>query len=122
MGLYEDFDSLDKANQIVKLKKFQKFEDTTEALAAATALVEGKMSKSLKKLLKKVASNELQEELAVADAKVGNLIQEKFDISCVTSTAVNELMRGIRQQMDSLITGLTAKETTAMSLGLAHSL
>merc|ERR1712054_112115 len=31
-------------------------------------------------------------------------------------------MRGIRQQMDSLITGLTAKETTAMSLGLAHSL
>merc|ERR550519_1362038 len=31
-------------------------------------------------------------------------------------------MRGIRQQMDSLITGLSAKETTAMSLGLAHSL
>merc|ERR1712110_547896 len=31
-------------------------------------------------------------------------------------------MRGIRQQMDSLITGLTAKETTWVSLGLGHSL
>merc|ERR1719244_163913 len=31
-------------------------------------------------------------------------------------------MRGIRTQMDSLITGLSAKEITAMSLGLAHSL
>jgi len=121
-NLYQDFESADKAREVVKLQTFKKFEDTTEALAAATASIEGKMSKSLKKLLKKVASNELQEELAVADAKVGNLIQEKFDISCVTSTAVNELMRGIRQQMDSLITGLTAKETTAMSLGLAHSL
>merc|ERR1712224_901419 len=31
-------------------------------------------------------------------------------------------MRGIRSQMNSLITGLSEKETTAMSLGLAHSL
>lgn len=121
-NLYQDFETAEKASEVVKLQMFKKFEDTTEALAAATASIEGKMSKSLKKLLKKVASKELQEELAVADAKVGNLIQEKFDITCVTSTAVNELMRGIRQQMDSLITGLTAKETTAMSLGLAHSL
>jgi len=121
-NLYQDFQTAEKASEVVKLQMFKKFEDTTEALAAATASIEGKMSKSLKKLLKKVASKELQEELAVADAKVGNLIQEKFDISCVTSTAVNELMRGIRMQMDSLITGLTAKETTAMSLGLAHSL
>ena len=31
--------------QIVKLKHFQKFENTTDALAAATALVDGKISK-----------------------------------------------------------------------------
>ena len=49
---------------------------------AATASIEGKMSKSLKKLLKKVASKELHEELAVADAKVGNLIQVSYFYSC----------------------------------------
>ena len=52
--LYEDFETVDKARAVVKLKQFAKFEDTTEALGAATALVEGKMSKTLKKLLKKV--------------------------------------------------------------------
>jgi len=121
-NLYKDFETPEKAHEVVKLKHFKKFEDTTEALAAATAAIECKMSKSLKTILKKVASKELQEQLAVADAKVGSMIQEKFDISCVTSTAVNELMRGIRTQMNNLITGLTTKETTAMSLGLAHSL
>merc|ERR1712013_62907 len=70
-NLYQDFQTADKASEVVKLQMFKKFEDTTEALAAATASIEGKMSKSLKKLLKKVASKELQEELAVADAKVG---------------------------------------------------
>ena len=53
-SLYEDFETIDQARNVVKLKQFQKFEDTTEALSAATAAVEGKMSKSLKKLLKKV--------------------------------------------------------------------
>ena len=36
-----------------------------------------------------------------------DIAQDKFDISCVCSTAVNELMRGIRNQMNSLITGLS---------------
>lgn len=120
--LYKDFQTGEKASKIVKLKHFKKFEDTTEALAAATATVEGKMSKSLKKLLKKVAGKEITEEMAVADAKIGNLIKDKFDIQCVCSTAVNELIRGIRSQMNNLITGLTEKETAAMALGLAHSL
>ena len=35
-----------------------------------------------------------------------DVAQDKFDISCVCSTAVNELMRGIRTQINSLITGL----------------
>lgn len=121
-SLYEDFDSLDKANQIVKLKNFQKFEDTTEALAAATALVEGKMSKSLKKLLKKVVAEDAHEKLAVADAKLGNVIKEKLEIACVHDSKVGELMRCIRSQASGLISGLPDKEMTAMELGLAHSL
>ena len=47
-SLYEDFETIDKAKNVVKLKKFQKFEDTTEALGSATALVKGKMSKTRK--------------------------------------------------------------------------
>ena len=104
-SLYEDFDSLDKAKNIVKLKKFQKFEDTTEALAAATALVEGKMSKSLKKLLKKVVAEDAHEKLAVADAKLGTVIKEKLEMACVHDSKVSELMRCIRSQAAGLISG-----------------
>lgn len=121
-NLYLDFESAEKANQLLKMKHFKKFQDTTEALAAATATVEGKMSKPLKKLMKKVIASDAQEELAVSDAKLGNVIKEKFNISCVSNSAIHELMRGIRSQMDSLITGLPQKEMAAMALGLAHSL
>ena len=33
------------------------------------------MSKSLKKLMKKVVSKDITEEMAVADAKIGNIIK-----------------------------------------------
>ena len=59
----------------VKLKHFAKFADMTEALSAATAAVEGKMEKGLKKLLKKVFASDVQEQLAVADAKLGSVIK-----------------------------------------------
>ena len=104
-SLYEDFESIDKARNVVKLKQFQKFEDTTEALSAATAAVEGKMSKSLKKLLKKVIAEDAHEKLAVADAKLGGSIQEKLDLSCVYDSKIGELMRCIRSQISGLISG-----------------
>ena len=50
----------------------------TEALAAATAAIEGKMSKSLKKVLKKVFASEAHEQLAVADAKLGSAIKVRM--------------------------------------------
>ncbi len=77
----------------------------TAALSAATAAVEGKMGKGLKKMLKKVFSSDVQDSLAVADAKLGGVIKDKLNISCVHSSAVHELFRGIRNQMANLITG-----------------
>jgi len=121
-SLYKEFETPEKANKIVKLKHFEKFQDTTEALAAATALVEGKIGKSLKKVLKKVVAKEAHEQLAISDVKLGGIIKEKLDLSCVHSPAVAELMRCIRSQMEGLITGLAPREISAMSLGLAHSL
>lgn len=105
----------------ITLQNFHKFEDTTEALACTTALVEGKLSKSLKKLLKNACSG-AREQLAVADARLGATIKEKLSMSCIYNTAVQELMRGIRTQIDSLLTQVSKKEMTAMALGLAHSI
>lgn len=121
-SLFKEFETPEKANKVLKLKHFEKFQDTTEALAAATALVEGKIGKSLKKVLKKIVAKEAHEQLAISDAKLGGVIKEKLDISCVHSPAVAELMRCIRSQMEGLITGLPARDISAMSLGLAHSL
>ena len=47
----------------------------TEALAAATAAIEGKMGKGLKKMLKRVFASDAHEQLAVADAKLGSVIK-----------------------------------------------
>ena len=72
---------------------FEKFKDTTDALASAAALIEGKMSKGLKKVLKKVAASDAHEKLAVADAKLGSVIKKKFELDCVYDSNVMELMR-----------------------------
>ena len=106
----------------VKLKHFQKFADTTEALANTTAAVEGKLPKSLRKMLKSLYSEEVQDSLLVADAKLGQAIKEKMSIPCLSNSSVQELMRCIRSQADSLIGGLPKQEMMAMALGLAHSL
>uniref|UniRef100_A0A8C9SAQ3 Nucleolar protein 58 n=1 Tax=Scleropages formosus TaxID=113540 RepID=A0A8C9SAQ3_SCLFO len=110
-SLWKEFETPEKAN---KMSSF--------LCAAATALVEGKLSKNLKKVLKKIVAKEAHEQLAIHDAKLGGVIKEKLNLTCVHSPAVAELMRGIRNQMEGLITGLPPREFSAMSLGLAHSL
>ncbi|KAL4635817.1 nucleolar protein 58-like isoform X1 [Arapaima gigas] len=110
-SLWKEFQTPEKANKI-----------SSFLCAAATALVEGKIGKSLKKVLKKVVAKEAHEQLAIHDVKLGGVIKEKLNLNCVHSPAVAELMRGIRNQMEGLITGLPPREFSAMSLGLAHSL
>ncbi|KAI5729446.1 hypothetical protein M8J76_002620 [Diaphorina citri] len=121
-NLYESFQTPQGANKVLKLKHFEKFIDTTEALAATTAAVEGKLCKKLKKVLKSLVSSDVQENLLVADTKLGNAIKDKLSVSCISNSNVHELMRCIRTQADSLLGGLPKKELTAMALGLAHSL
>jgi len=93
----------------VKLKHFEKFADTTDALAAATAAVEGKVAKPLRKLLKKLVAKDAQEQLLVADAKLGNAIKEKSSLEVLHNTSVLELMRCIRSQLDGLVGALPQK-------------
>ncbi len=112
-------------------------------MSAATALVEGKIYSDLKKFLRAEIDEKalLSETLAVADAKLGSSIAKKLGIKVLSDSTVMELMRGIRSQMNALISGasyffrwrhldivclilvgLPESELSAMSLGLAHSL
>ncbi|KAH6562381.1 hypothetical protein BASA60_004171 [Batrachochytrium salamandrivorans] len=121
--MYLNFETPQSANKTVKLKAFNKFENTTDALSAVTALVEGKISKNLKSFLsKEIAGKDLSETLAVGDSKLGSAIAKKLGIKVVSDNAVNELFRGIRSQLSSLITGLAESDMNAMILGLSHSL
>ena len=60
---------------------------------ADSALVEGKMSKTLKKMLKKLVAKDAHKKRAVADAKLGNAIPDKLDQNCVYDSKIGELMR-----------------------------
>lgn len=123
-GAVNDLESESQIKQVVKLKAFSRFTDTTSALAAATALVEGKPSKDLRKFLKKQVSS--GEEIAVGDAKLGAAIKEKTNLQCVFSQHVSDLLRAIRCNLETLLDGEegAGEEASrkAMVLGLAHSL
>mgnify|MGYP000033957522 FL=1 len=118
-ALEKAFSTVEGAKEVVSLKAFSKFDSTAEGLAAAAALVDSKMGKDLKKFLKKHADGET---LAVADAKLGGMIKDKLGITCVFSSGVMELMRGVRLQLNDLIGGFTSADIAPMALGLSHSL
>ncbi|PAN49678.1 hypothetical protein PAHAL_9G466700 [Panicum hallii] len=117
--LWKEFTTSDSARRVVELKAFNKFENTSDALSAATLIIDSKPSKGLRKFLQKHCEGET---LAVADSKLGNAIKEKLKIDCIHNSAVMELMRGLRNQLTELITGLGAQDLGPMSLGLSHSL
>ncbi|XP_019157226.1 PREDICTED: probable nucleolar protein 5-2 [Ipomoea nil] len=117
--LWKEFSTADTARKVVKLKAFSKFENTSEALSAATLLIDSKPSKGLRKFLRAHCENDT---LAVADSKLGNAIKEKLQIDCVHNSTVMELMRGLRNQLTELISGLAVQDLAPMSLGLSHSL
>merc|ERR1712054_289571 len=121
--LSKDFETPEKASKMVKLKKFSKFTDQEDALVAATAMVEGKLDKSLKKFLKKnIVDKELNDDLIVSDAKVGGLVKEKLNIGVQCDNSTLEVLRGVRQQFASLVPDISEAAMRQMTVGLSHSL
>merc|ERR1711981_1531789 len=121
--LSKDFETPEKASKMVKLKKFSKFTDQEDALVAVTAMVEGKLDKSLKKFLKKnIVDKELNDDLIVSDAKVGGLIKEKLGIGVQCDSSTLEVLRGVRQQFASLVPDISEAAMRQMTVGLSHSL
>ncbi|KAG9296531.1 hypothetical protein G9A89_015123 [Geosiphon pyriformis] len=122
--LWQDFDTPESANEAVKLKAFQKFENMSDAVSSVTALLEGKLSKDLKRFLKEsIDSTSLKgDQLAVADQKLGAEISKKLGIKVISDSTVLDLYRGIRQQLSALISDVDSRNISSMALGLSHSL
>uniref|UniRef100_A0A7S1KTK2 Nop domain-containing protein n=1 Tax=Percolomonas cosmopolitus TaxID=63605 RepID=A0A7S1KTK2_9EUKA len=111
------------ASNLLTLSEFSKFENIGEAVKAAADIVESKIPKSLKSLLKNKVKKQ-KDKLAVLDMNLAKQIKDKIGIQCVAyDSSVQELMRGIRTHLDSLL-GSAQKEgkLERMQLGLSHSL
>lgn len=120
--LFKYFESPEKASKFVKMHAFKKFKDTKEALKTVTKMLDGKLTKKVKKFLKSnCITDDVQETIMCFDKDLASTIQKKLGIECETGKGCRELIRGIRYQMNALLEGLSDKEMTSMSLGLAHS-
>ena len=77
-------------------------------------------------LSKNIVKKEIKDDLIVAESKLGGLIKDKLSIQCIHSDATDQLMRGVRYQMNSLLEKEMSSDSTdhfkAMQLGLSHSL
>ncbi|KAG6292651.1 Nucleolar protein 58 [Claviceps aff. purpurea] len=113
----------EKLVEMLKLKKFVKFDSAATALEEAASLKEGKVPELLATLLEEIKS-EKKASLAVADIKLGTAISNlpQFNISPVAGSNTMEVFRGIREHLSSLIPGLEQSIVDRMSLGLSHSM
>lgn len=110
-------------DKVISLHHFEKFKSTSEAVDNAAALLESKIGKKLKKAIKKsIIKQNLVEELAVADPKLGTKIKDKFDINCVSTNTVQELMSLIRNKVEDLIPEWSNDDDMVMQLGTAHGI
>ncbi|EJP67822.1 Nucleolar protein 58 [Beauveria bassiana] len=113
----------EKLVEMLKLKKFVKFESAAMALEEAAALKEGKVPELLSSILEDLKS-EKKASIAVADMKLGTAISNLPDlnISPVAGSNTMDVFRGIREHLPSLIPGLNQESIDRMSLGLSHSM
>ncbi|KHN99169.1 nucleolar protein NOP58-like protein [Metarhizium album ARSEF 1941] len=113
----------EKLVEMLKLKKFVKFDSAAMALEEAASLKEGKVPALLTTLLEDLKS-EKKASLAVADMKLGTAISNlpQFNITPVAGSETMDCFRGIREHLSSLIPGLEQEIVDRMSLGLSHSM
>jgi nucleolar protein 58 len=107
----------------LKLKHFEKFDSAATALEEIAALVEGKVSPMLAKILDTL-KDEKKASLAVADPKLGVAINKLpgLTLNPISDSTTFDIYRAIRDHLPSLIPGLLPENIATMSLGLSHSL
>ncbi|KAF7863936.1 hypothetical protein EAF04_006901 [Stromatinia cepivora] len=122
-GVASEIETAEGINGLLKLKQFQKFDSAATALEEVASLVEGKVSPMLAKLLDTL-KDEKKASLAVADPKLGQAINKLpgLTLTPISDSKTNDIFRGIRDHLPSLIPGLLPEHISTMSLGLSHSL
>ncbi|KAK1625695.1 NOSIC domain-containing protein [Colletotrichum phormii] len=115
--------SSEQINEMLKLKTFVKFDSSAVAVEEAAGLKEGRVPPMLANLLKEI-KDEKKATLAVADLKLGTAIGKlpDLDIKAVSDAASQDLFRAVRENLSSLIPGLTTETMDRMALGLSHSI
>lgn len=120
--LLEDLDSATKLADLFKVHRFEKFSSAAGALEEANAIIEGRVSDSLKAMLLDVGADK-KATLVVSEAKLGNAINKLgLNFSVVSDAASLDLHRSIKQFLPELLPGLDGPALQQMSLGLAHSI
>jgi nucleolar protein 58 len=115
--------ALFKVGETPKLKAFHRFKNTLDALENTTQIVNGELSKPMKKFLKKnYVEKEITAELMVMDAKLGKAIKTALDIPCIHGDETMQYFRAIKLNIDALLTDVTPEQLNQASLGLAHNL
>ncbi|KAH7159704.1 hypothetical protein B0J13DRAFT_111210 [Dactylonectria estremocensis] len=113
----------EKVVEMLKLKKFVKFDSAATALEEAASLKEGKVPDLLTGLLEDLKA-EKKASIAVADMKLGTAISNMADLNLqpISGSTTMDLFRGIRGNLPNLIPGLETENIDRMALGLSHSM
>ena len=121
----------------LQLQAIHRFQSTASAVEDITAIQDGRLSASLQEFLpssiggsgaegkkSKKSKSALEEKLIVSDPKLAGTINKTLSIPVVSDSSggMQDLYRGIRQQLGALLGGVEESDLSTMSLGLGHSL
>ena len=103
----------------IKLLAFHKFTSTADALSQATAVIEGKLTDTLKGFIKDNLRKS-NDAFAIGEPKLGSAIAKKLGLNVVADANAQEWMRVVREHLSSLL--MKEADLNTMALGLSHSL
>lgn len=111
----------------LKVEAIQRFTSTATAVEDLAAIQDGRLTEGLEKFLVDATGGEGKKKkkdvtLVVSEPKLAATITKSLKIPVVSDSSTQDLYRGIRQQLASLLGGVEQKDLNTMSLGLGHSL
>ncbi|KAG9153637.1 hypothetical protein Leryth_008561 [Lithospermum erythrorhizon] len=117
---------LNRFAKVVKLVGFSPFDSALDALNQCNSVSEGHMTDELRNFLEltlpKIKEGKKPKySLGVAEPKIGSHIFEETKIPCQSNDFISELLRGVRQHFDKLISSLKSGDLEKAQLGLGHS-
>lgn len=122
----------------LQLQAIHRFQSTAAAVEDITAIQDGRLSASLQEFLtssiagaggadgkkSKKSKSAIEEKLIVSDPKLAGTINKALNIPVMSDSSggMQDLYRGIREQLGALLGGVDESDLSTMRLGLGHSL